>query len=280
MFARGNAPMLRVGEIEYANCFPIFATLRAGFDCGGLEFVKGVPSELNRLLSAGAIDVSPSSSIEYGVSAEKYYLLPDLSISAVGPVKSVLLFSRVPIEELDGHPIALTSESDTSVNLTKIILARFYRFSNSFERVQGGVAEAITRFPAMLLIGDAALRQAASPGALQVYDLGELWARFTGLPFVFALWIIREEAVRGRYAEALSLSNALRAAKALAVQSFDQIAPQCRSMTWMGEGRLVEYWRSMSYDLTPRHLEGLRTFFAYAAELGLIRTVPEFRIFS
>jgi len=272
--------MLKVGEIEYANCFPIFSTLRRNFPCEGYEFVKGVPSELNRLLAAGGIDVSPSSSIEYGLSPERYYLLPDLSISAFGPVQSVALFSSLPIEDLDGKTIGLTSESDTSVNLIKIILAKFYGFSNQYERVLGGGSDLTSSRPALLLIGDNALKMSADSGNLFVYDLGELWRHFTGLPFIFALWIIREETVTTRYAEVLALSNSLRQAKEIAVGSFDQIADECNSMAWMGKAKLVEYWQCMSYDLTPSHLEGLTAFYAYAEELNLLKKIPTLRIFG
>src|SRR5512136_1386721 len=114
---------LRIGEIEYANCTPIFSVLKKDFDCADYRFIRGVPARLNAMLSREEIDLCPASSFEYGKSADKYYLLPGLSISSVGAVKSVLLFSRLPIGELDHQAIGLTAESDTSVNLLKIIMA-------------------------------------------------------------------------------------------------------------------------------------------------------------
>ena len=77
---------LSIGHIEYANCTPIFTALCNGFDCAGYRFVTGVPARLNALLRSGALDLSPSSSIEYALAHEEYCLLPELSISAVGPV--------------------------------------------------------------------------------------------------------------------------------------------------------------------------------------------------
>src|SRR5262249_30279437 len=107
--------MLRIGEISYLNCTPIFTVLRDRFDDTGYASVRGMPAELNAKLRKGEIDLCPSSSIEYARNPESYLILPDLSISAVGAVKSVLLFSNVPIERLDGASIALTGESETSV---------------------------------------------------------------------------------------------------------------------------------------------------------------------
>ncbi len=272
--------MLRIGQIEYANCTPIFTALSAHFDCAGYRFVKGVPATLNAMLAAGTIEVSPSSSIEYGKSPENYCLLPDLSISAIGPVKSVLLFSRIPIEGLDRQTVGLTTESDTSVNLLKILLDRYYGFTNSFQRCGLPLAEALREFPALLLIGDAALKGAMASQEGHIYDLGELWYRFTGLPFVFALWIARREAAVTKRGELAQLAADLVAAKTLAYESYAEIADTCREREWLGRGALVDYWQTISYDLTTRHLDGLTLFYRHAAELGILAREPELRIFN
>jgi chorismate dehydratase len=266
---------LNIGHIEYANCTPIFTALSANFNCSGYRFVDGVPARLNALLRSGELDLSPSSSIEYAQAHGEYCLLPELSISAIGPVKSVLLFSRLPIEELDGASIGLSAESDTSVNLLKVLLARRYGFENSFERTSLPLGEALEHYPALLLIGDADLKGAAAPGEWRVYDLGELWHDFTGLPFVFALWIARRDAAREKGAELAALCRDLIAAKKLAYASYPEIAAGCRERAWLETAQLVDYWRTISYELTPAHLEGAQLFFRYAFELGLIPSLPE-----
>ena len=271
---------LRIGQIEYANCTPIFAALKTHFDCRNYRFVGGVPAELNAKLGRAEIDVCPSSSIEYGKSPGKYYLLPGISISAVGPVKSVLLFSRIPLEELDNRTIGLTTESDTSVNLLRIILAKQHGFVNTFERTPLPLPEALKKFSALLLIGDAALREGIRNRDLFVYDLGELWHKFAGLPFVFALWMVTREAVERKGDEVKALCTELLAAKALAYDSYGAIADKSRERDWIGREALIDYWRTISYDLTPRHIEGVETFFRYAKELGVLSVLPEIRMFS
>jgi chorismate dehydratase len=271
---------LNIGHIQYANCTPIFSALRSHFDCTGYAFVDGVPARLNAMLRAGALDLSPSSSIEYAMAHQQYCLLPELSISAIGAVKSVFLFTRVPIEQLDGCPIGLSAESDTSVNLVKVLLARKYGFQNSFERSPLPLPEALAKYPGVLVIGDAALRGAAAAGDYLVYDLGELWHDFTGLPFVFALWIVRREAARAKRAELSALCRDLIAAKKLACASYPEIAAACREREWLGVAELVDYWRTISYELTPAHLDGARCFFRHAFEMGLIPTLPELRFFD
>jgi chorismate dehydratase len=266
---------LSIGHIEYANCTPIFTALSAHFNCTDYRFVDGVPARLNAMLRSGALDLSPSSSIEYAQAHQDYCLLPELSISAIGPVKSVLLFSRLPIEELDGAAIGLSAESDTSVNLLKVLLARKYGLRNSFERTAKPLFEGLQQYPALLLIGDAALKGAAAPGDCLIYDLGELWHEFTGLPFVFALWIARRKAAQEKGAELAALARDLIAAKKLAYSSYAEIAAGCRERAWLGTAELVDYWQTISYELSPAHIEGARCFFRHAFEMGLIPTQPE-----
>ena len=270
---------LRIGQIGYANVTPIFTALMQNFPTSSYQIVRGVPSRLNALLSSGDIDLCPSSSIEYAKSPDSYYLLPDLSISSVGPVKSVLLFSRIPLKELDGCTVGLTTDSDTSVNLLRILMARSYGFSNEFERTALPLNKALEAFPAVLLIGDAALRGSMGGEGTHVYDLGEEWFRFTGLPFVFALWIVRREAVEGKHGEVATLLSNLRAAKRIAYESYDAIAAKCEEERWMGREKLVEYWRCISYDLSPFHVHGVKEFFRYAAEMGILPREPGIRMF-
>ncbi|HZV82478.1 MAG TPA: menaquinone biosynthesis protein [Geobacteraceae bacterium] len=272
--------MLRIGEISYLNCTPIFSVLREKFDDSSYRFVPGTPAHLNGRLSSGEIDICPSSSIEYGRHPGSYLILPDLSISADGPVMSVLLFSRVPVEKLDGCSIALTSESATSVALLKILLSRMYGFRNSFTVVSTGVAEALASHDAVLLIGDTALRENMTDSGCRVYDLGELWRGFTGYPFVFALWLAREELAAEKGGELLLLHQRLLQAKRLSLENIERIAEVCAQNHWTNRDFLINYWRVLSYDLSPRHVDGLRLFFRYATECGVLEREPTIRMFA
>lgn len=271
---------IRIGEIEYANCTPIFTALKNHFDCQMYRFIREVPSALNLMLSRGEVDISPSSSIEYGKSCQKYCLMPEISISSIGPVKSVFLFSRIPIEQLNQKTIGLTTESDTSVNLLKIILRKRYGHENLFCRTSLQFREALDTHDGLLLIGDAALKASLSQHDFLVYDLGQQWYEFTGLPFVFALWIVRRDAAEQKHAEMAVLRDNLLLAKKLAYESYEAIALNSREREWMSTSALVEYWKTISYDLTPAHLQGLETFYHYAATMGLIPVQPDIALFS
>jgi chorismate dehydratase len=268
---------LRVGRIEYANCVPLFKAFDALCDINH-RFVDGVPAILNAMLSHGEIDLSPSSSIVYGSDPSRYWLLPGLSISATGPVRSVLLFSRQPLEELNGATIGLTNESDTSVALLKIILAKFFAFKNEFQRTDVLPQQADDDFGALLLIGNQAMRMSMAVSDYHVYDLGDLWYRFTGLPFVYALWVVNRQSVAGQEGSVIDLARTLHQAKGACRDRLSSYV-QGSGLEWYGVDNLVSYWQTISYDLGKLEMEGLRTFYRYSYELGIIEHLPELVFF-
>src|SRR3712207_572703 len=158
---------MRLGRISYANMAPVFFEL----DLPGVEQVAGVPTDLNRALLAGDIDVAPISSIEYARNADRLRLLPRLCVSTDGAVDSIQLITRRPLEQV--RSVAITPESATSVVLTRVLL--------------GDVDLVPLEEPAdaRLLIGDAALKSAFEDPTPH-FDLGRLWAERTGLPMVYA----------------------------------------------------------------------------------------------
>lgn len=268
--------MLRIGRIEYANCTPLFHALAALYPESGYRYLRGVPAHLNALLASGGIDVCPCSSITFATHADRYLIIPDVSISSRGPVLSVLLFSRLPIEELDNTTVLLSSESATSVNLLKILLGIRYGCRCDFQVTDQNDPATLRRGDAILLIGDAALRAGMSDHGLFVYDLGALWYDWTATPFVFALWLTTREVLARREEELWCLARQLSHAKGYAEEHLEDIVRVSPERHWMGEGMLGEYWRNnICYDLTEHHLAGLRRYFRLAADLGLIAPVEE-----
>jgi chorismate dehydratase len=270
---------LRVGHIAYANCIPFFHYLE---DCGFAgRIVSGVPSHLNALLAEGRIDLSPSSSFEYGRNGADYLLLPNFSISSRGAVQSVLLFAAQPLEKLEGVPIAVTGESATSINLLRILLQEFFGFAPVTEiRSAGSVEAHIAAGGNGLLIGDRALRASLAGRAPRIYDLGELWWRFTGLPFVFALWIVHRRAAAAKSAELAMFRDQLHNSLSRALADPEGTAALVPEYRWFGKERLAAYWRAMSYDFSDSHRQGLELFFRLAVKHRLLPAVPDLRFFG
>jgi len=265
----------RVGHITYANCIPWFHFLReSGFDG---TIVDGVPARLNRLLADGEIDICPSSSIEYARHPDDYLLLPGHSISSIGPVESVLLFSPLPLSALNGVPIAITGESATSVALLQVLLKEFVRLDEVVCVIpELPVEELIARGEPALLIGDRALKMSgAGQPAENIIDLGALWYHFTGLPFVFALWIVRREVARHNAADISNFVAQLDSSRTRAFVDLDTVVLSAEEVKWMGEERLKHYLKKVSYDLEPQHVEGLSCFYALLEKHGLIASAPE-----
>ena len=271
---------LKIGRIAYLNVAPYFHYLtKQGFKG---EIAAGVPSELNRMLAEGAIDACPSSSYEYGLRADDYLLLPGHSISSIGPVHSVLLFTQGSLNDLPGQEIAITGESATSINLLKILLMEFCRIGEVFFKVPDRPVEACLQDgQSVLLIGDRALDAARNcPPGVQITDLGALWYHFTGLPFVFALWILRREAVERCPVEVCALAEQLKASRDYAFEHLPEMAACLSSHTGFSAAHLEEYWRGISYDLTDGHVEGLRLYFALCHKHGLLDREPGFHFFA
>jgi len=270
---------LRIGRIAYLNVAPYFHYLQQEGFAG--EIVSGVPSELNTMLADGTIDACPSSSYEYGLHADDYYLLPDNSISSVGPVHSVLLFTPGPLTLLPGTEIAITGESATSINLLKILLKEFCGVNDvSFLVPTGEVEEVIKQGQSALLIGDRALAASKNcPPDLQITDLGALWYHFTGLPFVFALWILRRETVAKFPDELRELSVQLQRSRQKAFENLSGMAKQLSEKTIFSAEQLEGYWRGMSYYLDDSHIEGLRLYFTLCHKHGLLEKIPDFHFF-
>jgi chorismate dehydratase len=271
---------LRIGQISYLNVAPYFHyLLEQGFSG---EIVPGVPAELNSMLADGSIDACPSSSFEYGLHAEDYFLLPDHSISSVGPVHSVLLFTPVPLNSLSGAEIIITGESATSINLLQILLKEFCGINDVTFRVPDDEVEnLLNKGQNALLIGDRALNAAKDcPQGMQITDLGALWYHFTGMPFVFALWILRREVVERAPDEIRELAVQLQESRQCAFRNLPEMADQLSKNTAFSSEQLESYWCGMSYDLSDGHIEGLRLYFTLCHKHGLLEKVPEFHFFS
>ena len=269
-------PSLRVGRIPYANLVPIFHALTAHFSLEDVRFVPGAPSELNRKLRAGRLDISPSSSIEYAKHPDRYLLCPDISVSSRAKVMSVVLLSNEPLKKLPNGPIAVTRASDTSVVLLEILLREYLGKRNRLVRTDLPPGEALRRHPAYLAIGDEALQASLSGTARHVTDLGEWWRRETGTPFVFALWIVSREALHGRREALRGFARTLLTAKRIARESLTRPEHLLIGPDWMPKELRTAYWRNLSYDLNEER-EGLVLFYRLAKKIGRVPSVPALR---
>jgi chorismate dehydratase len=269
---------MRVGRIPYINCYPIYGAIDAGVVKLDAELVTGVPSELNAKMSRGQLDVSVVSAIEYARASERYLLLPDLAISCDGPVRSVLLLSKVPAPELGGRRVMLSRSSMTSVALLELLFTNVWRAKPDFAPGDAELID-VARFAeephdARLVIGDAALllgSRAPNAGPRTpypfVYDLGAEWKRWTGLPFVFAVWVAQRSTSVDR---ALSVHATLIESRGWGLQHLDQLAERAAQSSGVDTGACREYLSGLDYGLSYPHLAGLTNFFNRLVEVGRV----------
>jgi chorismate dehydratase len=204
----------RLGIIKYTNVAPLLHHLEPALTGFPVEFVRGVPTEINAALLAGRVDLANISVFEFLEHADSLRALPDFSVSVLGSVYSVNLFHTVPWQELEGRTIAVTTQSATSVKLLETLL-KLDGINAQLERANQNLEILLETYPAVLLIGDDALvewyrlcgpisettqmfrlpntGQFSSGKSVQVTDLAESWYAHTGMPFVFAVWASRAD---------------------------------------------------------------------------------------
>jgi chorismate dehydratase len=248
--------VIRLGRISYVNMAPVFHRLTHE-----VEEVAGVPTELNRMLLDGRLDVAPISSIEYARNASRLRLLPRLCVSSEGAVDSIQLVTRIPLGQV--RSVAVTPESATSVVLTRVLLPR--------AEIRPLDEEADAR----LLIGDAALRSAFEDPTPH-HDLGRLWLERTGLPMVFAVWAAPEPVVDGLG----ELQESLVASVRLARSEPERLAHEASDRYGYPAGFLARYFEKLRYSFGPRERAGFYTFLEMARDVGELDHVPEFRFIS
>jgi chorismate dehydratase len=276
--------MMRVGRIPYINCYPVYGAIDRGIVPLSAQLVDGVPTALNHQMAAGALDISVISAVEYARDATRYLLLPDLAISCDGPVRSVVLFSIRPAPELHGRRVLVSRSSMTSVALIELLFEHVWDAKPAFIPSDAELAD-VGRFgdedhDARLVIGDAALHlwsrlrvseTAAGDDLLSQYrypyDLGAEWKRWTGLPFVFAVWVAQRTA---NVADALAVHANLIASRNWGLGHLETLAAQAALATGVGKSMCLEYLSGLDYGLSYQHLAGLTEFFRRLVAAGKV----------
>jgi chorismate dehydratase len=271
----------RLGAVEYLNARPhVYGLDRSSrFD---VRF--DVPSKCAELLHEGAVDVGLIPSIEYlrgpSEAPHTYRIVPGVSIASRGPVASVALYTAKPVKDI--RSIALDTSSRTSVALLRVLCAREFRIRPVLHSSGPDLDAMLTRCDAALLIGDNALfhdpavapKGGASDPRIDKIDLGEVWTGMTGLPFVYAFWAGRPDALTPDGV------RALQQARDAGVAHVEEIA-----RTYVDDSRRqaigARYLRdNIKYDLGADERAGLERFYQYALEAGAVAVAQPLRFYE
>jgi chorismate dehydratase len=278
---------VRVGHIGFLNCYPLYH----GFEQTGMladdrhidlpgrpgvELLPGVPTDLNRMLVAGEIDLGPVSSIAYARNHTRLVLSRRLSISSLGAVDSIQLVARRPLAEI--RTVALTPQSATSITLLKTILRLRYGQPVSYSELKGSVSGALETNDAVLLIGDEGLEALYFPvPGTTCYDLGALWQEWTGLPMVYAVWAAREDFARANGPELVGVESELVRCMDYGRDHLSEVVESALGQYRFERACLSRYFARLHYDFPTEYREGLVRFYELACQAGELEEVPALR---
>lgn len=247
---------IRIGAVSYLNTRPLVYGLQ---DNSEYSLTLDLPSALAERLRLDEIDVGLIPIVEYlrGIGNA---LLPGICIASDGPVRTVKLFSRIHPEKLTN--VAVDAGSRTSVALLRILLQERFGVTPDFHIFRADMPEMLRRHEAALLIGDAAF---TDDGAPFIWDLGEGWKDLTGLPFVYAAWVLRDPAHTDQ------VQTWLRGAVADGLTHLQDIAQEAAGMAGLDAESLHSYLAdTLHYTLGAREMRGIEVFQKYCHRYNLV----------
>lgn len=263
---------LRISAISYLNTAPLMWDFDHGDVGSKFDISYTLPSACARALAEGQADIGIIPAAAY-TQIPGLQVLPDVAIASRRAVRSILLVSRVPVEQV--RTVALDTSSMTSVALTKILFEKWLGGGRTFTPMPPDVDQMLAKTDAGLVIGDPALQ--IDRGRYHTLDLAEEWIRYTGKPFVFAFWAVRGAAL-GEADPALDLAAIFRDSRdhGLQAASLQQIARQWAPRLEISEADVHSYLtENIHYQLDASCLEGLRLFYRYGTEIGALPSAPE-----
>jgi chorismate dehydratase len=232
--------------------------------------VPRYPGELNLLMKEGQLDMSPISAGAYPEMQDSVILLPDFCLSSIGYVRSVVLQSKLPIEDLNGKRIGLTSASKTSMVLLKILLEKYYKLKPDY--IPCTPNPHMENLDAALVIGNEAMVETDRP-LPYIYDLGDLWLRKTGFPVVFAVIAVQKKTAAEHSDKVMEVSESFRLSlNDLRDNRFDVVKYAGEKYPHITYD-IDHYYNLLKFDFTDDLKKALEFYFAEAASMGLLDEV-------
>jgi chorismate dehydratase len=268
-------PGLRISAISFLNTAPLMWDFEHGDAGKDFSIDYTIPSACAAALAANQADIGIIPAFTYAEIPE-LVILPNIAIASKDWVRSILLVSKKALEDV--RTVAADISSRTSVALTQVLFTKFFGGPRQLTPHPPRLEEMLHNHDAALLIGDPALQIPANP-SYQLYDLAHIWRERTGLPFVFAFWAVRLDALQ-RKQEGLDLKRVFAESRdhGLEPQNLDLIAKKWSPRLGLSEADIRSYLtENIHYYLDRENHAGLRLFLKYAHEIGLIPAVPELR---
>jgi len=263
---------LRISAISYLNTAPLMWDFEHGQAGRQFEISYTLPSGCAKALAEGRADIGIIPAAAYA-QIPGLEILPDVAIASRRAVRSILLVSQIPVEQV--RTVALDTSSMTSVALIKVLFEKWMGGGRVFLPMEPDIEKMLGECDAGLLIGDPALE--VDRNRYHTLDLAEEWIRHTGKPFVFAFWAVRGEALR-EVNPFLDLAAVFRESRdhGLQPQNLERIAQEWAPRVGLSKAEVRSYLtENIHYQLDAECCEGLQLFYRYAAELGVLPGSPD-----
>jgi chorismate dehydratase len=273
-------PRISLGKISYINASPVYYGLDNGLLPDWLTMVPDVPSALNHQIITDQIEISPISAAFYAMNHEKLLLLPDLSISCHGNVLSVLCASNYALDDLDQKTVMFSQESASAASFLKMIFSQRQVYPDFKVGPVGDINQIPSGVDAVMVIGDTALTQPWQERYVHCFDLGGIWYEMTGLPFVFAVWVVRE-AFAKRYPEQVGqVLDLLHASKKQGYAHIDDVILAGTQKLKLSHSLIKRYYDLLICDLDPLKIKAMKIFFESLYEQNILDTPAKVRFFN
>lgn len=261
---------LRISAISYLNTAPLMWDFEHESAGAAFDIAYTLPSQCASELEHGTADIGIIPSAAYG-TIPNLSILPEVAIASKQAVRSILLVSRKPLDAI--NTVALDSSSLTSVALTRILFEKCWGGGRQFSSLPPDLETMLATHDAGLLIGDPALKVDRSQ--FKTWDLAEEWIRFTRKPFVFAFWAVTQNAAKDSRLDLAAIFQESRD-HGLVPANLAQIARIWAPRLGLSEEAVLKYLTTnIHYYLDGDCLDGLRLFYRYAYECGVLPRVPE-----
>ncbi|MBZ5706713.1 MAG: menaquinone biosynthesis protein, partial [Acidobacteriia bacterium] len=261
-----------ISAISYLNTAPLMWDFEHGSGGSAFDISYTLPSQCAAALREGSTDIGIIPAAAY-TTIPGLVILPGVAIASRRAVRSILLVSKVPVEKI--RTVALDTSSMTSVALTKVLFARLWGGKQTFTAMAPDLEQMLDQHDAGLVIGDPALKVDRS--RYHTYDLGTEWLRWTGKPFVYAFWAVRQAALQDTSLDLAAIFQESRK-HGLQRENLDQIVREWAPRLGLREVEVKNYLTdNIHYYLDPPCLDGLQLFYRHAHACGALPAAPRLR---
>ena len=264
---------LKISAISYLNTAPLMWDFEHGDARADFDIAYTIPSACAEALRVGTADIGIIPAAAYA-SIPDLSIIPDVAIAARREVRSILLVSKKPIEDV--RTVALDTSSMTSVALTKILFEKWLGGARTYSAMAPDLDAMLGQCDAGLLIGDPALQ--VDRTRYVTLDLAEEWIARTGKSFVFAFWAVRKQSLARRNVAAIAEVFQKSRDRGLTPENLEAIAREWAPRIGLTIEAVRDYLtHNIHYYLDPPCLEGLELYYRLGAEIGALPPAPELR---